>query len=102
MVFEDNVGEDRLSSQSTYKVKIDSPYYKASIAPNQKILNHLKPKEQLEKVHGGLMKEVNELRLQIDSKIIISAIDHQGKTFDTNIAEAQAQNVFFSLLMILN
>jgi hypothetical protein len=35
-VFEDNVGEDGLSSQSTYKVNIDCPYYKASIAPNKK------------------------------------------------------------------
>jgi hypothetical protein len=34
LVFEDNVGEDGLSSQSTYKVNIDDPYYKASIAPN--------------------------------------------------------------------
>jgi hypothetical protein len=102
LIFEDNVGEDRLSSQSTYKVNIDSPYYKAFIAPNQKILNHLKPKEQLEKVYGGIMKKVNELRLQIASKNIISVIDHQDKTFDTNIAKAQAQNVFFSLLMILN
>jgi hypothetical protein len=64
LVFEDNVGEDGLSSQSTYKVNIDCPYYKASIAPNQKILNDLKPsKEQLKKVYRGIMKEVNELRL---------------------------------------
>jgi hypothetical protein len=41
LVFEDNVGEDRLSSQSTYKGNIDSPYYKASIAPNPKVLNDL-------------------------------------------------------------
>jgi hypothetical protein len=34
LVFEDNVGEDGLSSQSTYKVNIDDPYYKASIVPN--------------------------------------------------------------------
>jgi hypothetical protein len=26
LVFEDNVGEDRLSTQSTYKVNIDCPY----------------------------------------------------------------------------
>jgi hypothetical protein len=32
-VFEDNVGEDGLSSQSTYKVNIDDLYHKASIAP---------------------------------------------------------------------
>ncbi len=48
------------------------------------------------------MKEVNELRLQIDSKKTLSAIDHQGKSFNTNIAEVQAQNVVFGLLMILN
>ncbi len=69
MVFEDNVGEDGLSSQSTYKVNLDCPYYKASIAPNTKVLNDLKPsKEQLEKVYGGIMKEMNELQLQIDRK----------------------------------
>ncbi len=49
LVFEDNVGEDGLSFQSTYKVNIDDPYYKASIAPNPKVLNDLKlSKEQLE------------------------------------------------------
>ncbi len=55
LVFEDNVGEDGLSSQSTYKVNIDCPYYKASIALNPKVLNDLKPsKEQLEKFMGEL------------------------------------------------
>jgi hypothetical protein len=94
-VFEDNVGEDGLSSQSTYKVNIDCPHYKASIAPNQKILNDLKPsKEQLKNVYGGLMKEVNELQLHIASNNTLAAIDHQGKTFNTNIAKVQAQNVF--------
>jgi hypothetical protein len=29
LVFGDNVGENGLSSQSTYKVNIDCPYYKA-------------------------------------------------------------------------
>ncbi len=53
-VFEDNVGEDGLSSQSTYKVNIDCPYYKASIAPNPKVLHDLKPSEEhLEKNYGG-------------------------------------------------
>ncbi len=43
LVFEENVGEDRLSSQSTYKVNIDCPYYKASITLYPKKLNDLKP-----------------------------------------------------------
>jgi hypothetical protein len=96
LVFEDNVGEDGLSSQSTYKVNIDCPYYKEAIAPNPKVLNDLKPsKEQLEKVYGGIMKEVNDLRLQIVSKKTLSAIDCQGKSFNTNTAKVKAQNVVF-------
>ena len=97
LVFEDNVGEDGLSSQSTYKVNIDCPYYKEAIAPNPKVLNDLKPsKEQLEKVYGGIIEEVNDLRLQFDSKKTLSCIDCQGKSFNSNIAEVPAQNVFFS------
>jgi hypothetical protein len=96
LVLEDNVGEDGLSTQSTYKVNIDCPYYKEAIAPNPKVLNDFKPsKEQLEIVYGGIMKEVNDLRLQIDNKKTLSCIDHQGKSFNTNIAEVQAQNVVF-------
>jgi hypothetical protein len=69
LVFEDNVGEDGLSSQSTYKVNIDCPYYKASIAPNPNVLNDLKPSEEdLKKVYWVLMKEVNDLQLQNYSK----------------------------------
>ncbi len=41
------------------------------------------------------MKEANDLRLQIASKNTLSAIDRQGKTFNTNIAEVQAKNVVF-------
>ncbi len=99
MGFEDNVCKDKLSSQSTYKIKSGCPYYKASMAPNPKLLNDFEPsKEQLEKVHGGIMQEVNELRLQIASKKTFSAIDHQGKTINTNITKVQAQNVAFWLL----
>jgi hypothetical protein len=64
LVFDDNVGGDGLSSQPTYKVNMDDPYYKASITPNPKVLNDLKPsKEQLGKGYGGIMKKVNDLQL---------------------------------------
>ncbi len=98
--FEDNVCEDTLSSQSTYKINSGCPYYKASIAPNPKLPNDFAPSKehQLETVYGRIMEEVNELRLQIASKKTLSAIDHQGKTINTNIAEGQAQNVVFLLL----
>jgi hypothetical protein len=66
--FKDNVCEDTLSSQSTYKINSGCPYYKAYIALNLKLLNDCEPsKEQLEKVYGGILEEVNELRLQIAS-----------------------------------
>ncbi len=69
----------------------------------KKILNDLKQsKEQLKNVDGGIMKEVNELRLQIISNNTLSAIDHECQTFNTNIAKVQAQNVIFGRLMILN
>jgi hypothetical protein len=96
LIFDNNVGENGLSSQLSYKVNIDCPYYKAFIDPNQKILNDLKTtKEQLENIYGGIMKEVNDLRLQIASKNTLSAIYRQGKTFNANIAKVQAKNVFF-------
>jgi hypothetical protein len=41
---------------------------------------------------------VNKLRLQIASKKTFFAIDHQGKTINTNVAKVQAQNVVFWLL----
>ncbi len=80
LVFEINVGEDGLSSQSTYKVNIDDPYYKASIAPNLKVLNDLKlSKEQLKKVYQGFMEEVNDLRLQVESKKTFLALIIRAK-----------------------
>jgi hypothetical protein len=55
LVFKDNFGEDRLSSQLTYKVNLDCQYYKASIAPNPKMRNDLKPsKDQMKKFMGEL------------------------------------------------
>ena len=41
------------------------------------------------------MKEVNDLRLLIDSERNLSCIDRQGKSFNTNIAKVKAQNVVF-------
>ncbi len=103
MVFEDNVGEDGLSSQSTYKVNIVCPYYKEAIAPNQKVLNSLKTsKEQLEKVYGGIMKEVNDLRLQIDSKKTFLALIVKAKASIPILPKFKPKMWYLCLLMILN
>ncbi len=103
LCFEDNFCEDTLSSQSTYTINSGFLSYKASISPNPKLLNDFEPStEQLETVYGEIMEEVIKLWLRIASKNFLSAIDHQGKTINTNIAKVQAQNVVFSLLVILN
>ncbi len=41
------------------------------------------------------MEEANELQLQIAREKTFSAMDHQVKTINTNIAKVQAQNVVF-------
>jgi hypothetical protein len=97
LVFEDNISEDGLSSQSTYKVRIDCLYYKASIAPNPKVLNDLKSsKEQLEKVYGGIMKEVNDLRLQIEAKKPFLALIIKAKASILILLKLKPKMFFFS------
>jgi hypothetical protein len=44
--FEDNVCDDQLSSQSTYKINSGCLCYKASIAPNPKLLNDFEPSKE--------------------------------------------------------
>jgi hypothetical protein len=56
--FEDNVCEDTLSSQSTYKINSGCPYCKASIAPNLKLLNDFEPsKNSWKQFMGELWKK---------------------------------------------
>jgi hypothetical protein len=103
LVFEDNVGEVGLSTQSTYKVYIDCPYYKEAIAPNPKVLNKLKPsKEQLEKVYGEIMNEVNDLRLQIERKKPFLAVIVKAKASILMLPKFKPKMWYFCLLMILN
>jgi hypothetical protein len=102
-VFEDSDGEDGLSFQLTYKVNIDCPYYEACIVPNQKSLNDLKSsKEQLKTVYGGIMKEVNELRLQIASTIPFLPLIMKAKPSILILPKFKPKMCLFGLLMILN
>ncbi len=101
--FEDNVCEDTLSSQSTYKINSGCPYYTASIAPNPKLLNDFEPsKEQLEKVYGGTMDKVNELQLQIASKKPFLPLIIKAKPSILTLSKFKPKMLFFGFLMILN
>jgi hypothetical protein len=89
--FKDNVCEVTLSSQSACKINSGCPSYKASVAPNPKLLNDFEPSQkQLEKFRGNYGRSE---QMRIARKNTLSAIDHQGKTINTNIAKVQAQNV---------
>ncbi len=73
------------------------------IAPNSKVLNDLKPsKEQLEKVYGEIMKEVNELHVQIDRKKCFLALIVNAKASILILPKFKPKRCFFGLLMILN
>jgi hypothetical protein len=100
---EDNVCEDTLSSQSTYKINSGCPYYKASIAPNPKQLNDFEPtKEQLETVYGGIMEEVNKLRLQNASKELFLPLINKATPSILILPKFKPKMLFFGFLMILN
>jgi hypothetical protein len=101
--FKYNVCEDKLSSQSTYKINSGCPYYKASIAPNPKLLNDFEPsKEQLEKVYEGIMEEVNKLWLQIASKKPFLPLIIKAKPSILILPKFKPKMLFFGFLMILN
>ena len=103
MGFEDNVCEDTLSSQSTYKINSGCLYYRASIAPNPKLLNDFEPStEQLETVYGGIMEEVNELQLQIASKKPFLPLIIKAKPSILILPKFKPKMLFFCFLMILN
>ncbi len=56
--FEDNVCENTLSSQSTYKINSACLHYKASVAPNPKLLNDFEPsKNSWKQFMGELWKK---------------------------------------------
>jgi hypothetical protein len=82
-IFNESIGEDGLSSQSTY---------------NPKLLQHPLPSnEDLKTSYEILVKAVNDMRIQSSSNNTLSAIDHNGRTFNTNIAEMHATRVCLSI-----
>jgi hypothetical protein len=99
----DNVCEDTLSSQSTYKINSGCPYYKASIAPNPKLLSDFEPsKEQLETVYEEIIEEVNELQLQIASKKLFLPLIIKATPSILILPKFKPKILFFGFLMLLN
>ncbi len=101
--FEDNVYKDQLSFQLTYKINIGCPYYKASIAPNQKLLNDLEPsKEKLEKFMGELWKKWTSCGCKLIVEIPFLPLIIKEKPSILILPKFKPKIWFFGLLMILN
>ena len=97
-IFNEGIGKDGLSSQSTYDVIIDNPHHIEAIAPNPKLLQHPLPSNgNMKTSYQFLVKAVNEMRIQLSTKNTLSAIDRNGCTFDTNIAEIHATSVCLNI-----
>jgi len=97
-IFNESIGEDALSSQSTYDVRFDNPHHIESIAPNQKVLFNLLPSnEDMKKSYEILVKAVNDMMIQSSSNNTLSAIDRNGRTFNTSIAEMHATRVCLNI-----
>jgi hypothetical protein len=97
-IFNDSIGDDGLSSQSTYDVRIDNPHHIEAIAPNSKLLQDSLPTiDAMKTSYQILLKAVNEMRIQLSTKNTLSAIDRNGRTFNTNIAEIHATSVCLSI-----
>jgi hypothetical protein len=86
MMFEDNVGEDGLSAQSSYIINISDSNYIENLAPdpdmfdNKFVLEH----DTLQKVYTKLIEALNEVRIQKNTGSTLSVL-WNGKSHNTCI-----------------
>jgi len=71
LIFNESIGEDGLSSQSTYDVRIDNPHHIKAIAPNSKLLQESLPSNvDMKTSYQILVKAINEMKIQFSTKIL--------------------------------
>ena len=86
MMFEDNVGEDGLSAQSSYIIDINNSNYIDNLAPdpamfdNKVLLGH----DALNKVYTQLIMALNEVQIQKNTGSTLSVL-WNGKSHNTCI-----------------
>jgi hypothetical protein len=76
MMVEDNVGEDGLSSQSSYTIDINNSNYIDTLAPHPTIFDNEVPlgMDTLKKVYTQLISALNDVRIQKSTKSTLSAL----------------------------
>jgi hypothetical protein len=100
-IFDENIGEDRLSIRSVYDVNINNPYHTGSLALNIELLDS--PSlydDELKVSYTILTKEINDLQVQLSSNKTLLSVNKQGWTFNTNIAKVRAANIIISINVI--
>jgi hypothetical protein len=97
----DNVGEDSLSYQSTYKDNIQD-FDASGLVVTSLLEHHPPPTPLLTNIYGVIIKVLNEMRVDITLKKTLHVIDRQSRSINAKIAEVQAKDVFFPILTILD
>ncbi len=93
-IFDDNIGEDGLSSQLMHEKNIDDSNYQNALCPNQKLLHKVMPSHPgVRKTNVSVVRVINNLLMQISMKNTMTTNGEQGKSIKTNIAEVHASRV---------
>ncbi len=93
-IFEDNVGEDGLSAQSSYTIDINDSSYIDNLAPHPAMFDNKVPFEDdtFKKLYTQLIIALNDLRVQERTNSTLSAIWNR-KPLNTFIAQVKASDV---------
>ncbi len=88
MMFEDNVGEDGLSAQSSYTIDINDSIFFDNLAPHPTMFDNETPlgKDTFKNVYTQLISALNNVRVQKSTYSTLSAI-WNGKSLNTFIGQ---------------
>jgi hypothetical protein len=79
-IFDENIGEDGLSIQSTYDVNINNPYSTGSLAPNLELLDSPSlSDDKLKASYTILTKGINDLQVQLSTNKTLLSINKKGE-----------------------
>ncbi len=94
MMFEDNVGEDGLSAQSSYTIDINDSNYIDNLAPDPTMFDNEVPlgMDTLKKVYTQLISALNDVRIQKSINSTLSALWNE-KSQNTYIGQVKASSV---------
>ncbi len=94
MMFEDNVGEDGLSAQSSKNIDINDSNYIDNLAPDPTMFDDDVPlgMDTLKKVYTQLISALNDVRIHKSTNSTLSSL-WNGKSQNTYIGQVKASSV---------